>query len=375
MNRISLVLFIIVIISAKSPAQDIPLFSQKLTNSLLYNPSLAGNTFGSLTYSYRKNYGNVKGAPENHLISINTPISNYRFGMGASLYQEDVNFLRTTYTSAAFAYHVHFNKLTVLSMGVGAEYNSIGLNGLSNTINNDPELMRLGEGKENGYDVSFGMHLQTPYLKLGLATNRLATSWVADDKFTLGYFSGIAQGNIPLRNGDDLLEPYVAYRKFSTTNNTYDLGMYYTYNNKLILGVATRGKIGTESGNNIVSSTLGYRIVRNLLAGYSHELMIGSLGGYVGSANELTLRMEFNNKAYKETFRSDYKSSVNYRRKMLSTGSPGSKSPAQLKKKMKKLAPFSSSKRFQDVKKLSGGRKYRSNTNKRFSKPTKRRRR
>lgn len=66
-------------------SQDIPLFSQKLTNSFMYNPSLAGNTFGSITASYRSNYSGVADAPKNYFISAHTPFSNHRFGFGANV--------------------------------------------------------------------------------------------------------------------------------------------------------------------------------------------------------------------------------------------------------------------------------------------------
>src|SRR6187399_724109 len=89
-------------------AQDIPLFSQKLTNSFVFNPALAGHTFGSITYSYKRNYANVNGSPQNHFLSVHAPIVNHRFGVGANFYQEDVTFLRNTYASAAFAYHLRF---------------------------------------------------------------------------------------------------------------------------------------------------------------------------------------------------------------------------------------------------------------------------
>src|ERR1041385_4757795 len=93
-----------------SVAQDIPLFSQKLTNSLIYNPAIAGSTFGSTTYTFRKNYANVKGAPQDNLLSLHTPLLNYRLGVGGTVYQEQVNFIRSTFSSLAFAYHIHFDK-------------------------------------------------------------------------------------------------------------------------------------------------------------------------------------------------------------------------------------------------------------------------
>src|SRR5687768_17704081 len=92
------------IICTAATGQDIPLFSQKLTNSFVFNPALAGHTFGSATYSFKQNYAKVEGSPQNHFLSIHAPIANHRFGIGASIFQEDVTFLRNTYASAAFAY-------------------------------------------------------------------------------------------------------------------------------------------------------------------------------------------------------------------------------------------------------------------------------
>src|SRR3569832_811320 len=109
-------LIVIIFTGSNALGQDIPLFSQKLTNSFMFNPALAGNTYGSLTYSYKQNYSKVAGAPTNHFLSMHTPFGKHRFGVGANLYQEDVTFLRNTYASVAFAYHLRFSKFNILSM-------------------------------------------------------------------------------------------------------------------------------------------------------------------------------------------------------------------------------------------------------------------
>ena len=110
-------------------------------------------------------------------------------------------------------------------------------------------------------------------------------------------------------------------------------------------------------------------------------MIIGNVGGFVGAANEFTLRFDFNDESYKQRFSSDYKSSVAYRRKTLSapSGRSGARSPKQVSKKQKKLAPFSPNRRYQDTKKLSvktkkkkGSSKKRKSAKRR--KPAKRRR-
>src|SRR5688572_7425457 len=116
MKRFLLLMLSVLVISGVSRAQDIPLFSQKLTNSFMYNPAVAGHTFGSATFSYRRNYAKVEGAPVNYFLSLHTPIANHKAGIGANVYQEDVTFLRNTYASLAFAYHIRFDRFTTLSM-------------------------------------------------------------------------------------------------------------------------------------------------------------------------------------------------------------------------------------------------------------------
>lgn len=373
--RRTLLFFALVFVTLPVQSQDIPLFSQKLTNSFVFNPALAGHTFGSLTYSFKQNYSGVKDAPENHFLSLHTPIANHRFGIGANVYQEDVTFLRNMYASAAFAYHVSLSKLTTLSFGVAGEYNNLSTNGTPNFINDveDPEYAAIVNGIRD-YDFSFGMHFQNRFVKIGAAANRLSTTWIKEETRAIlsNYYSAFAQGLIPLRADQDLLEPYVAYRKLSETNNTFDVGLYYTYNNRITLGGAMR------SGN-VVSGTIAFRLSKYLLIGYSREMITGNIGGFVGAANEFSLRFDFNENNYKERFRADYKSSVAFRRKTLSSpaGRSAVKSPKQLKKKQKKLAPFSPNSRYQNVKKLSVKSKKKSgfNTKKRQKKNFKKSRR
>lgn len=352
MKRIFTLLIILFQFALIANAQDIPLFSQKLTNSFIYNPALAGNTFGSVTYSYRQNYSNVTGAPKANFLSFHAPFANHKAGAGLNLYQEDVNFIRNTYASAAFAYHLHFNKYNILSFGISGEYNITKLNGSSNTISfeTDPVLTQLQNGSPV-YDFSFGANYQTRYFKAGIALNRLSTAWIKPESSNLSnYYSGYMQGLIPMRAGDDLLEPYVAFRKFSESNDTYDVGLFYTYDNKITAGAALRR-------GSVINGTLAFKFNKKFLVGYSREMITSSLGGFVGAANEITLRIDFNDESYKERFRADYKNAMAYRTKTLSSPARISAQKSKNRNSAKKLAPYSPNTRYQNVKKLSMNKK------------------
>lgn len=355
---LSILLFVGLIWNAS--AQDIPLFSQKLTNSFIYNPSFAGLGFGSLTFSHRANYSGVNGAPVNNFLSLHTPMTKGRFGVGVNLFQEDVNILKNTYVSGAFAYHIIFDKYSKLSFGVSGEYNNLQLNNSDvnfEQVSRDLILENLSTGKNTNMDFSFGANYANQYGKIGLALNRIGTAWLKPDttKLLSNYYSGFAQGTIRLRGGNDLFEPYVAFRKFSETNNTWDAGVYYTYNNKVSAGAAAR-----KGG--VFNFTLAYHLSKNLMVGYSREILTGGVGGFVGASNEFTLRIDFNDQIAKVKFRDDYKNSISYRRKTLSTGAAkrttaGGRNPKQLHKAQKRVAAYSPNRRYQNMSKLSHGKR------------------
>ena len=101
----------------------------------------------------------------------------------------------------------------------------------------------------------------------------------------------------------------------------------------------------------VFNGTVAFRLSKYLMVGYSREMILGNVGGFVGSANEFTIRYDFNNENYKDRFRADYKSSIAYRRKTLSTaGNTVAKSPKQLHRKQKKFPVYSPNKRYQNIK-------------------------
>ena len=355
--RILLLSLFFNLLTLASIAQDIPLFSQKLTNSFMYNPALAGQTYGSITASYRSNYSGVAGAPKNYFLSMHTPFANHRFGAGANIYQEEVSILKNTYYAGAFAYHLQLNKFNTFSMGVGAEFNQLRIEYNASTdpyITNDVTFQRYNTAAGKP-DFSFGLMYQNRFIKVGAAANRLATAWLdpVNKKVLSNYYTGFAQGMIPIRGGQDLLEPYFAFRKFSETNDTYDVGLFYTYDNKITAGAATRA-------GNVLNFTLAYRLSKYLLVGYSNEMITGSVGSAVGTSNEFTLRYDFNDQSYQKKFRQDYKQSISYRRKTLNASGvrkPGGHTPKQLARAQKRVSAFSPNSRYQNTKKLSMGKK------------------
>lgn len=345
-----LLLVVFLSITSLSIAQDIPLFSQKLTNSFIYNPALAGHTYGSITFSHRKNFANVNGSATSNFFSIHTPIKNHKMGIGANFFTEQVNVFKNIYASGAYAYHLTLGGSNTLSMGVSAEYNSIGFD--VGKLNFDSSIEDALLANETSIDFSFGMNYSHKYFKGGVAVNRLATNLELTNKAGIlsNFYSGYVAGMIPIRSGLDLLEPTFTFRKFSDVNDAWDAGLYYTYNNMILVG-------GSWRKGDILSLTGGFQINKKLLLGYSYEFVNNNLGNDLGATSELTLRYDFNNITYQDRFKSNYKNSIAFRRKTLSNSSSakrraGVKGPKSLQKRSKKLQQFSPNKRYSQGKKL-----------------------
>ena len=342
---------------------------------------MAGHTFGSVTLANRRSFSEVNGAAENNFFSFHTPFGSRRFGVGANIFREKVNFVDNIYASAAFAYHINFGSYNILSMGVSAEYNSIGFD-TGNLIGdrNDPLLgMRT-----NNMDFSFGVNYQHRYFKVGAAANRLATSLdISNNASVLSeFYSGYAAGLIPIRGGLDLLEPTLAFRKLSTSNDMWDAGLYYTFNNIVTVG-------GSVRRGDIVNGAVGLKVARKIFFGFSYEFINNNLGSDVGASSELVVRFDFDDMAFKnrqrfkqgqepKQFKQEYKNAMTYRRKTLSTAAKrigvGSRNPKAAKKMQKKRLRNvkSPSARYNNLKKVFKVDRKRFNNKKRRKKNYKR---
>lgn len=339
------------LVSTFSFGQDIPLFSQKLTNSFIYNPALAGHTYGSVTFAHRKNFASVTNSATSNFFSVHTPISGHKMGVGGNLFIEKVNVFQNLYGSGAFAYHLPLGGYNTFSMGVSAEYNSLTFDPAD--IIGDANDRLLQSQKESSLDFSFGVNYQHKFFKAGAAVNRLATSLEITNKAGLlsEFYSGYIAGMLPLRGDEDLLEPTFTFRKFSDVNNVWDVGLYYTYDAKILVGASYRK-------GDILSLTGGFHINKKLLLGYSYEMVNTPLGSDLGATSEITIRFDFNERNYQDRFKSEYSNAMAFRRKTLSKSSSarkkvGVRGPKGLKKRSRKAAKYSPNRRYNKTNKLN----------------------
>lgn len=297
--------------------QDLPLFSQKLTNSFIYNPSVAGNGKGSLTLSHRRFWSGLDDASSSNLLSLHLPFAYDRFGAGVNLFSEKVGIYDRTYVSGAFAYHVRFNDESALSMGVSAEYNNFQINTSRLDVRDEGDQLLVGSDvAQSSTDFSFGLSYQSRFFDTGVAINRLNTGLgINGESSQLSeFYSAYIAGKIPLASDKHLLEPIFTYRQLSTESNQYDAGLYYTFNNAITIGG------GYRSGSQF-TATAALRFANKFLIGYSYESFNSDFRANVGNSSEITLRIDFRDREYNTNTRNSRQimtNSLAFRRKTLS---------------------------------------------------------
>ena len=315
-------------------AQDLPLFNQKLTNSFLYNPSVAGNGLGSVTLSNRIHWNGVPGAPKSYLLSAHTPFGYQKYGIGINLISEKIGVLDANYAHAAFAYHLPLNEDSDLSFGLSAEYALLSKNLALIDARDDNDALFTPDNRSS-MDFSVGISYRNPYLNIGLSSNRLATALGITEFQTQisQFYTGYAIATLPITQFHKV-EPMFTFRKLSTESAQWDAGLYYSYRDGIILGMNYRS-------NGILSPTVALHFDRKLLIGYSFEMFGSDIRRDVGGTHEVTLRFDFMRDSYYTNIRNSpevMRQSIAFRRKTLTysrlKGTPMSASNPRYKKRV-----------------------------------------
>ena len=120
MRKLSLSLFVLFLfISSGLKAQQDPMYTMYMFNSLAYNPGFAGTPdYLSVRALYRNQWWGIEGGPTTQTISVHTPFKD-RIGLGFNLVNDEVGATGSTVFSLSYAYRIPFGN-GKLSIGLQA---------------------------------------------------------------------------------------------------------------------------------------------------------------------------------------------------------------------------------------------------------------
>lgn len=122
--KLIFILFILIILSLSIKAQQAPMYTHYMYNTLVVNPAYAGSR-DALTISAlnRSQWVDFKGAPITQTITAHTPLRNEHIGLGLSVLNDKIGPSNNTSVSAYYAFIMQLNNKAKLALGISAGVN------------------------------------------------------------------------------------------------------------------------------------------------------------------------------------------------------------------------------------------------------------
>ncbi|MBA9075985.1 PorP/SprF family type IX secretion system membrane protein [Rufibacter quisquiliarum] len=325
-------LALIGLVSMKGRAQQIPQYSQYMTNSVVVNPAVAGiESYTDIRASFRKQWVGLEESPITFYTSIHASIGkndrnapaknkfkrsstgvtqssgvnkNNRFyrvnphhGVGAIVQVDRAGLLTATSVNLMYAYHLPITNVLNVSTGIsaGVVRNSFNTAQAKAVDQSDPTLAGDNTGSTKA-DASLGIWVYTSKAFLGISGTHLinsgsdfkdAYSTAVSGKIEPHYF--ITAGYRVKINRDLMLTPSIMYRKATPTPASFDFNIKALYSERMWVGLSYRKKDSF--------TLLGGLNINHLLDfGYSYDVTTSELNEASAGSHEILIGFKVNNK-------------------------------------------------------------------------------
>ncbi len=285
------------IITTATWAQQAPMYTHYMYNTLVVNPAYAGSRDAlTITALNRSQWIGVSGAPTTQSITLHTPLRNQHIGLGLSVMNDKIGPINNSSVVGDFAYRMKLTKKAKLSMGLSLGVNlfQANLNTLSIDQQNDPAFQN---NINNAVlpNAGFGLYYSRERFYAGISVPNLLQNSFSIDKR--------AKGSI-LDGSDQRHYFFIAGKVFKMSENLefkpttlvkvvegapiqLDLTASFIIQRKLLLGAMFR------SGD-AVGLLVGLNITEQLHIGYSYDWSYGfSTAKYNQGSHEIVLRYDF----------------------------------------------------------------------------------
>ena len=275
-------------------AQQLPLFSEYMFNTLEINPAYAGYRDAlSITTMFRKQYTGFKTAPQSAFFAADMPIPGKRVGIGLKLLDDRDAITKTLGAQAVYSFRIPTGDYSNISFGLqGGVYNFRTDFTKVDVIDlNDPSFSQ----NVNTLNLNFGtgVFFNSEKFFVGLSSPNLIRNNF-NPEFNTGAFSELKQQmHIYLNSGyvfplsDDLhIKPSFLVRGVVGSPLSYDINTNFWIADVLGLGVSYRNK-------SALVGIIDLKLIPELHLGYAYDHSISEFNLISKGSHEVILRYEF----------------------------------------------------------------------------------
>ncbi|MBK9420569.1 MAG: type IX secretion system membrane protein PorP/SprF [Flavobacteriales bacterium] len=275
---------------APAMAQQDPMYSQYMFNTLAFNPAYAGSAdvFTAMALT-RHQWVGFDGAPATQTLSAHSPLPGDKLSLGGILIHDVAGPLVQNSAFVDLAYRIRTGARTRLSFGVsgGVDFLQADLASLT-TVDADPHNANI-EGKPLP-NVGFGIYWHSSRYYVGFSAPKLLENTIGDDGAVTtarelrhwflmgGYVMDISE--------DFKFKPSIMLRAVAGAPLSLDLNANFLVRDRIWFGALYRF-------GNAFGVMAQYQVNEQLKIGYAFDMTTTRLGAYNAGTHELMLGYDF----------------------------------------------------------------------------------
>lgn len=276
---------------AGASAQQDPLYSQYMFNTLAYNPAYAGSAdvFTMMALS-RHQWVGFAGAPNTQTLVLHSPLPGRTLALGGSVVHDVIGPAKQTSAFLDAAYRIRTGERSRLAFGLkgGVGLYQADLASLSTVQVESANLNISGKLLPN---FGFGLYWHSPRHYVGLSAPRLLENTIGSDgsvvvskEFRHYHLIG---GYVIDLNRDLRFKPSFMVRAVQGAPLSVDLNANFLLRDKVWFGAMYR----LSSGMGFMAQ---YRFNDQLRAGYAFDLTTTRIGAYNAGTHEVMISYDLN---------------------------------------------------------------------------------
>jgi type IX secretion system PorP/SprF family membrane protein len=269
----------------KAYAQQTPLNSQYMFNSLVLNPAVAGIKEDRVIFRVqnRNQWVGLEGAPVTQTASGHLRIESISVGAGAYIINDVVGPTRQTGLQTAYSYHFPMSGTTNMSFGLGLGIIQYKVDGSSLTTDepNDNAVLTATEPHLLP-DASFGVLYYGESYYAGLSIPHLIGGKIKDSDFKLSQHYMLMGGTVFEATDDVQVEPSALLRFVSPVPLSVDLNLKAIFRDIFWAGISYRT-------SDAVVMMAGLQLAEKFHFGYSYDITTSGLSQYSKGSHEVMI--------------------------------------------------------------------------------------
>lgn len=318
---LTLILFFVIGGTALNAQQD-PMFTKYMFNSLVYNPAYAGYyDHMYISALYRKQWEGIDGAPTTQTLTLHTPLKNNRVGVGFHVLNDAIGPTEETRAFGAYSYKIPLGGDRQLAIGIqgGVSYRRGDRSKVTLENESDPSFSDLGD---NLVLPNFGAGLlyYTSKFYFGVSVPNLIEHDLRRDEFISSesfarqfrHYYLATGAAIPL-NGDILIfKPSILIKNVGLLSNLskdaafqdigapteFDIDLSLLFYEQFQVGLSFRSAVQAFGGNNTSSFDsadiwMSYFLDNGLRLGVAFDYPLNALNNSTFGSFEILVGYEF----------------------------------------------------------------------------------